>query len=623
MGGWLFYNTTDEQWGSGKASQFTRLLTNLQYDDRPNLRRLTLGDFFTPTFDLSSSVPLAGVSLSKFYSMDPYFIQYPTAAFQTEVAFPSTVQVRVDGNLIAQRQVQPGPVDITNITGVTGGQNVSVIIRDPFGREQVLQRPFFFATNAGLAEGLHEYSYNLGSLRRQYGIESNDYGPLAAAAFHRYAFTNALTLGLRGQATKDLYNIGSFGTYQLARFGIFGAGVSVGGHDGKTGQAASAAYSYTGGNVSVNLGAQYLSRDFAQLSDLEAGFRIRTNEYASGSLYFPSLGTLTATYTALTTYDGPQTKLTNLNYTRGVLDGKGLLALNYIRTQEPLTSNTWLLSLRYFFDSTNSIVAAVGGGQGLNTQAISLERSIPQGEGVGYTFTGGHVGGDGSDGAYGRAFVQANAAHVTVGAEYSRASRPETGPSLSQVFVAGSIGGVGGSFFAARPVQDSFALIRVPELKEVPVYANGWYVGKTDASGEVVATNVASYYDNFIAFGANELPLEYVFPSSEIVISPPNRSGTLVSFEIKKNRAIYGVLVEMRDGSRVPLEFRELSLKHAGKVLSTFTARRGEFYFDGIESGEYQLRLDGTPACTATITVDDQAVAMTNVGVVVCEPLSR
>jgi hypothetical protein len=94
---------------------------------------------------------------------------------------------------------------------------------------------------------------------------------------------------------------------------------------------------------------------------------------------------------------------------------------------------------RFVISSTAQlIVAAVGGGQGLNTQAISLERSIPQGEGVGYTFTGGHVGGDGSDGAFGRAFVQANAAHVTVGAEYSRASRPEAGPSLSQVFVAGT-----------------------------------------------------------------------------------------------------------------------------------------------------------------------------------------
>ena len=181
LGSWLLYSTTDYQWGEGATSGFTRLLTNAQYDDRPNLRRMTIGDFFTAGFDLSTSVPLGGLSLTKDYSMDPYFVRYPAAGFRTEVAFPSTVQVRVDGNVIDQRQVPPGPVDITNITGVTGAQNVSVVIRDPFGREQVLQQPFFFATNVGLAEGLHEYSYNAGLLRRGYGIESNDYEDPALA----------------------------------------------------------------------------------------------------------------------------------------------------------------------------------------------------------------------------------------------------------------------------------------------------------------------------------------------------------------------------------------------------------------------------------------------------------
>src|SRR5262249_1618168 len=159
------------------------------------------------------------------------------AAFQTEVVFPSTVQVRIDGNLVSQRQVQPGPVDITNITGVTGAQNVSVIIRDPFGREQVLQRPFFFATNAGLAEGLHEYSYNVRLPPRNFRRQRHDYRPPAASAYPRYALTDQPTAGFRGQATEHLYNIGPFGTLQGA-WGIFGAGASIGGRDGNSGPAA-------------------------------------------------------------------------------------------------------------------------------------------------------------------------------------------------------------------------------------------------------------------------------------------------------------------------------------------------------------------------------------------------
>jgi outer membrane usher protein len=622
-GNWLFYNTTSQQWGSGTQNGFTRLLTNLQYDDRPNLRRWTIGDFFTPGFDVNGSVPLSGASLTKLYSMDPNFVQYPTAAFTTEVAFPSTVQVRIDGNLIAQRQVQPGPVDITNITnGLTGGQNVSVVLRDPFGREQTLQQPFFFATNEGLAEGLHEYSYNLGFLRRQYGIESGDYGDIAASAFHRYAFTNQLTLGLRGQATQSLYNFGPFGTYQ-SPLGILGVGASFGGRDGGSGPAASAAYSYTGSNFSVNLGSLYRARNYAQLSDLTSDFRVRGNQYASGSLYFPALGTLTATYNGLTSYDGPQAKIANVTYTRSVLATKGLLSLSYLRTIEPQITYGWSLSFRYFFDVTTSLAAAVGGSNSGSTQALSLQKSVPQGQGVGYELTVGRFDSDAPDAMFGRAFVQANVEHAALGAEYSRASRVEGGPGLARVFASGSIGGVGGRLFAARPVQDSFALVRVSELKEVPVYANGWFVGRTDSSGEVVATNIAAYYDNFISFGTKELPLDYVFPRSEIVISPPTRSGTLVAFAVRKNRAIVGMLMEIRDGKPTPLEFREIGLVRGDTVIRSFTARRGEFYVDGVEPGEYLLQQDTGVACSVRIHVPDLTDAMTDIGTAVCQPAPR
>jgi outer membrane usher protein len=224
---------------------------------------------------------------------------------------------------------------------------------------------------------------------------------------------------------------------------------------------------------------------------------------------------------------------------------------------------------------------------------------------------------------FGRAFVQANAEHASFGAEYARASRPEGGPGLTRLFVAGSFGGVGGRLFASRPVQDSFALIRVPGLEDVPVYANGWFVGNTNARGEVVATNIASYYDNFIAFGTKELPLDYVFPTSEIVISPPTRSGTLVTFAVRKNHAIVGRLVELREGKEQPLEFRELRLERGGVVLRSFTARRGEFYVEGVEPGEYVLRQDTGAVCSARIVVPEELGAMTQIGTVVCGAAAR
>lgn len=616
-GNWLLYGSTDYQWGDGAPRALTRLLTNAQYEDRPNLRRLTVGDFFTAGFDLSTSVPMGGLGLTKDYSMDPYFIQYPTAAFRTEVAFPSTVQVKVDGNIVDQRQVQAGPVDIRNITGVTGAQNVSVVIRDPFGREQVLQEPFFFATNVGLAEGLHEYSYNVGLLRRGYGIESSDYEDLAFAAFHRYAFTNRLTLGMRGQATQDLYNFGPFGTYQLPRLGVIAAGVSVGGRDGGTGYAGSAAYSYIGHSFAFNLGARHFSRDFGQLADLTSSYRQRNAQYASASVYSPAAGTVAVAYSGFDTYGGMQSKIVNLSYTLGTLGGRGLISATYLRTLEPATDWAALLSFRYYFDRLTSTVAAVGAGRNTNTQSVSLQRSIPQGQGLGYDVTAGRVGGDAGSGAFGRGFVQFNASHAEVGAEYARSSR-DGAPGYSRAFVAGSIGAVGGSVFAAGPVLDSFAVIRIPELADVPVYANGWYAGRTNAAGEVVANNLSSYYDNFISFGAGDLSMDYVFATSQSVISPPRRSGTLVNFEVRRMRAVFGVLVGRKNGTTVPLEFRELTLTRGAQVVKVFTARRGEFYVDGVEPGEYVLQVNNGAPCSARIVVPADTGAMTDVGTLIC-----
>jgi outer membrane usher protein len=214
--------------------------------------------------------------------------------------------------------------------------------------------------------------------------------------------------------------------------------------------------------------------------------------------------------------------------------------------------------------------------------------------------------------------VQANVEHASFGAEYSRATRIEGGPGLARVFVAGSIGAVGGRVFAARPVQDSLALIRVPEQKDVPVYANGWYAGKTDANGEVVATNIASYYDNFITFDTREMPLDLVFPRSEIVIAPPLRSGTLVAFDVRKNHAVFGLLVEMRGDNAQPLEFREIKILRGDVVIQGFTARRGEFYVEGVEPGEYQLRLEGDAPCSAQVRVPASGTSMFDAGTVIC-----
>ena len=615
-GNWLLSNTTSFQQGFTVENEITRFLTSLQYDDRPNLRRATIGDFFTPGLETTSGIPMGGLSFAKVYQMDPYLVPYPTAGFTTQITLPSTVDVRIDGNLVAQRQVQPGPLDITSITGSAGQRNVTVTVRDPFGREQILGQPFYFS-QFGLAKGLQEYSYNLGFLRQQYGVASNDYGPLAAAAFHRVAFTDTLTLGLRGEATSRLGNLGPFATVLLPHLGILGLGVSGSAKDGAAGYGGSASYGYAQGPFFLGIAARYFSPNYGRLLDSFTFGPERFDGYTSASVSLP-VGTFSVGYSVVSNYTQPGSEFWTLGYNVGAFGGKGILSATYTLAQRPTSNQSALLSFTWYFNRDYAAVAQAAGGRGFRAQSVALQKIVPQGEGFGFNAEAGAVEENGGAGVVGRGSLQVNATHVSFGADYSRASIEAATPGFSRAFLAGSVGYVGGNAFAARPVLDSVAVVKVGDVPDVPVYSNGWLVGNTDANGTVIANNLISYYDNYVSFVPKNLPLNYQYPKSLDVLSPSLYSASVVNFELRKSQAVYGRLVREQAGVELPVEFRELRATHAGQTVGSFTARRGEFFLENLEPGSYSLSVEGDPACTTTMTVSATDEPMTDLGTLVC-----
>ncbi|HSD61192.1 MAG TPA: fimbria/pilus outer membrane usher protein, partial [Burkholderiales bacterium] len=183
----LFQNTTSST-RSGSTDHTVRLFTNLTHDDRESLQRLVLGDFIAPATDLGAVLTLGGVSLSKQYSINPYLIKVPTASFLGAVSTPAEVQVSIDGIPLRAEKLPPGQFDIRNLNYYGGYRELTVVVRDRFGQQQVVGYPYYFS-DVLLAEGNHEYSYNLGFLREDLGLTSNEYGPLAGSALHRYGYS--------------------------------------------------------------------------------------------------------------------------------------------------------------------------------------------------------------------------------------------------------------------------------------------------------------------------------------------------------------------------------------------------------------------------------------------------
>jgi outer membrane usher protein len=630
MGDTLFYSsgTYADQAGS---RGYTRLQTNATFDQRDTLRRLIAGDFFTPVGALSASVPMGGVSFSKYYAMDPFFIQYPTLNLNTTVALPSQVEVRIDGNVVARQQMRPGPVDIVNITGYTGARNVQVVVRDAFGREQVYQQPYYF-TDFALKEGLHEYSYNLGFIRENYGVESNDYGKPAFSGFHRYGFTDRLTLGLAGEAREGMVNAGPIATVLLPGAGIVGAGVSVSNGQGSTGYAGSFFYSFIAPRYSVNANARHFGDDYRVLPSAEP---IQTRNFASASFtYSPTAqGTISTSYTVTEPRSLESLHAWNVGYNMSLFGGHGILTLGY--TKNSGLVDDWIGSVvfRYLFDGDYSVVASAGRAGNFKNQAVSFEKTVPAGEGYGFSIGPGRAESPQGTTTLANAFGQYNGRYAALLARYVGSSNDRIDRGLAEVSVASGIGYVPGRLFVSRPLTDSFAVVKVGDVPDVPVLANGQFQGRTDEHGEVVVSPMISFYDNYIGFEQRAVPLDYIYKSTQLVASPAFRSGSYLKFDVKKNRAVLGRLVHEVKGQRVPIEFRELKVTRTGVdirswealygpgfFLQSFTAKGGEFYIEQLEPGEWLLQVEEDGGCVATIQVPKTEEALTELGAVLCAP---
>ena len=555
-----------------------RLNTRFILDDRAHLQRLVAGDFTADSGNLGSLAPMGGLSFSKAYQIDPYFIRYPLFNFSGLLTFPSDVELYVDGSKIRTDHFAPGTFELLNFQGIHGAQTVEVVIRDSFGREQHFTMPIY-GTDQVLKRGLHAYSYNLGFLRRDFGTESNHYDHrLTFSGFHRYGLTDRINLGVRAELNRDLANFGSEFGFVAPGYGLIKVDGAISSFQGDTGGAGQLTYEYQTQGFDLRLGLQSYSHKYRTLADLDTPIDRKINLVASIGYLSPQFGSIGLRYSAVSYYQQQNRREVTLSWSRRLFK-EVFLSSTLSRIKEAETNVEAALFLNWHFGRDFTIAGGFRHEQNTNSQSIEARKNTPLGEGTGWSIKGEHSETHSTTSERLDGFVQHNAQHAILRADLGVTRGEAVHSTTTRIALSGALVHVGDTFAVTRPVRDSFAMVSVGEAKGVRVYANGQTAGRTNSHGRAVLPDLSSYYENQVSIEAKDIPIEYLMPRVRLFVSPPLRSGSCLNFPLRRYQAFTGTLLR-GDPDHQPLTNAELILTTADGQLDFWTGGNGEFYFD-------------------------------------------
>jgi outer membrane usher protein len=604
---------------------FSRGLTNFTVDDRERLIRYVVGDRFDTTGPLGGSNLLGGFSISREFSLDPYFVRFPTIGLSGAVLTRSTADVYINGQLIKREVLPPGPFDLRNLPAPVGAGNAEVVIRDAFGRQQVISSPYYFTSNL-LSAGLQEFSYNLGFRRDTQATGLGEYGSWALLARHRIGVTNDLSAGGRFEAARDLVSGGPILTMRLPIGGEVEVTAAGSRSDSDNGWAGGLAYNYTMRLLSVGWALRGFSDHYATTS-LDPRENRPTLE-AAALVGFPvtSRATVTLQYSHTDFRDTKPVQLVSGSVSVRLTNRANLFVTTAYSQQPGSKPDTTVFTglTVYLGDSTTGTVSnQVSRHQ--NISALEVQRSLPLGEGLGYRVRAARVEQDqpqvngrsgGSDVEFqGLADVQYQGPFGFYEAAYERNG------SRNSSALTGAFGlvAIGGGLHLSRPVQDSYALINVPGVPGVRGSLNNQEVGRTDSRGQLLVPNLLPYYGNRLSIADQDMPIDYRIEATDRLAGPPVKGGSVVTFPARRVQAVMGTVVVEIDGRTVTPAYGQLTVTAEGQTYESPIGRDGEFYLENVPRGRYSALIDHKDAsCRFTLETPASTASLVDVGTVHC-----
>jgi len=582
----------------------TRLETSWTVDDVAGMRSLRIGDSVTRGGVGGAPLRFGGVQFARNFAVQPGFITLPLPSLSGSAALPSVVDVYVNDVLQSRNQVRPGPFQLRDVPIVTGSGEVRLVVTDLLGRETVTRQSYYAAPEL-LRRGLHDYSYELGFLREEFGRRSNRYTTLFAAGTHRYGLTDRLT-GEAHVAVSDKVQAGGVAAaYLWPDIGLFTVGAALSQSGRGTGSLVNLGFERRSQSFSLGAAAEFASEDFTTLGEVPgrdppaATFQA----FAGIPLGFGSLG---ASYVLRDERGQPDVEILGVN--ASVRLGR-IGALN-IAAQHGFGAEAGT-AVQLFLTVPLGARSFASGGFDYRDDAATFtanfQRSPPVGEGIGYALAG-------AVGDYKR--IEGRLAVQTSFGDLDAILTWTDGKTGVRFTASGAVATVGGNVFASRRLNQSFAAVKVGNFENVRVYADNQLVGRTNRDGVAIIPRLRPYERNRVRIDYGDLPFDAEVADPERDVRPRNRSGVAIDFAARRSRAAI-VNVRLENGTPLP-PGSVVALE--GGVEEFVSAPGGDVYLSGLDrTNQVVARFEGT-ACRFTVDLPDGDDPQPRLGPLICRP---
>jgi outer membrane usher protein len=562
------------------TQQAVRLMTNLSWDRPESSSRWVAGDIQATAGEYSGSILLGGLSYASEYSMAPGLVTYPLGEFSGMATLPSEADIYVNGVLVRREHLSPGDYRFRNLPVANGTNNVEILLRDSFGNETRTATRFYL-TDHLLKSGLHEYSYNFGFRRRDYGSASNNYDLPLLVASHTFGIRDYLATGSGVEAGNGLVNLMPRIVLGLADSGVL---TLMGGeshdHDRGWGTTVGGGYQLQTRHVNYQLSLSHNSQQYRTLANQQINDPVHLESGSGISMGTPSFGTVSLNGSFSETYTGRLQRSVGVSYSRSL--AKTIQFTASLNSSYGTTSMITVFSGLTFLPASNVIASAMlQAGSDSHKETVTLQKNLPIGEGFGYRATVEREQSQSQAVVRTNPLVQANGRYGSYSAEL-QGQREENSGQMNgsyHISAAGALVYAGGHLGLSRPVSSSFAVVQIEGLADVGVLLDNQEVARTNANGMAYIPTLRSYQENRITFDDRQMAADYLIKRYKSVVTPGLYGGECIYFPVARVQAYGGRLLTE---SGTPLEYAQVTLHGMQRDFSFTTLSSGEFYFENL-----------------------------------------